>query len=130
MTFPSKHIGVSVNCPAAQAYAYASNPENLPTWASGLGAVKQIDGDWVADMEIGRVKIVFAEKNTFGVLDHDVTLPSGETFHNPMRVFPNADGCEVTFALYRQPNVSEEDFEKDAQTIEKDLQALKTVLER
>ena len=34
-----------------------------------------------------------------GVLDHDVTLPSGETVHNPMRVIPDGDGCEVVFTL-------------------------------
>jgi hypothetical protein len=130
MIFPALHIAVSISCPAAKAYAYTSNPENLPAWASGLGAVEQIDGDWVAEMESGRVKIVFAKKNEFGILDHNVTLPSGENFYNPMRVFRNGEGCEIVFTLFRLPGISDVDYAKDAATIERDLQTLKVVLER
>lgn len=130
MTHPARHIAVSLECPAEKAYAYASNPANLPQWASGLGSVQEIDGKWVSDMDIGRVTISFAPRNDHGILDHDVTLPSGETFHNPMRVFRNGDGCEVVFTLFRLPGVDDEAYEKDAAMIEKDLRSLKAVLER
>ncbi len=53
---------------------------------------------------MGRVKVKFAEKNKFGVLDHAVTLPSGVKFYNPMRVFPNNDGRELIFTIYRRPD--------------------------
>jgi hypothetical protein len=49
---------------------------------------------------MGRVKVKFAEKNQLGVLDHDVTLPSGVKFYNPMRALPNNDGSELVFTLY------------------------------
>jgi len=52
---------------------------------------------------MGRMKVKIAEKNQFGVLDHDVTLPSGVKVYNPMRVFPNNDGSELVFTLYRRP---------------------------
>lgn len=132
MTLPSRHIGVSINRPASEVYAFASNPEHLPQWASGLSdsSIQKIGGDWVADSPMGTISIRFADTNTFGVLDHDVTLPSGETFYNPMRVFPNADGSECVFTLYRQPNVTDEAYETDAATITKDLQALKAILEK
>jgi hypothetical protein len=48
---------------------------------------------------MGTVKVRFSEKNRFGVLDHEVTLGSGIKFHNPMRIFPNGDGSEVTMTL-------------------------------
>ena len=86
----------------------ASNPENLPKWAAGLsGSIKKVNEDWIAESPMGRVKVKFAEKNQFGVLDHDVTLPSGVKVYNPMRVFPNNDGSELVFTLYRRPDVSE-----------------------
>jgi len=130
MTHPARHIAVSIDRAAGDVYSYASNPENLPAWASGLGSVRR-DGDaWVSDMDIGRVRIAFAPRNDLGVLDHDVTLPDGTTFHNPMRVVPNGGGCEVTFTLFRLPGVPDEEHEKDAATIAKDLVALKTVMER
>ena len=79
---------------------------------------------------MGTVKVKFAEKNKFGVLDHDVTLPSGVTVYNPMRVFPNNDGSELVFTLYCRPDVSDLEFAEDAKSVEKDLTKLKTLLEK
>src|SRR3989344_435571 len=122
MIFPSKHISISIHCPADRVYDFALNPENLPQWASGLGGSIQKDGnDWIADSPMGKIKIAFAERNAFGVLDHDVALESGTTFSNPMRVVQNGDGSEITFTLFRLPDMSDEAFEKDAATIEHDL---------
>jgi len=56
---------------------------------------------------MGRVKVKFAAHNQFGVLDHDVTLPSGVKVYNPMCVFPNNDGSELVFTLYRRPEMSD-----------------------
>ena len=102
MTFMAKHISVSINRSAAQVYEFASNPKNLPKWAAGLsGSIKKVDEDWIAESPVGRVKVRFTERNQFGVLDHDVTLPSsGVKVYNPMRVLPNNDGSELVFTLY------------------------------
>ena len=100
-------------------------------WASGLGgSIKHVNGEWIADAPFGKVKIIFAERNKFGVLDHDVMLESGAKFHNPMRVVPNGGGSEVTFTLLRQPEMSDEKFSEDARWVEKDLKTLKALLER
>jgi Polyketide cyclase / dehydrase and lipid transport len=131
MTLTAKHISVSINRSAAQVYEFASNPENLPKWAAGLsGSIKNIDEEWITEAPMGRVKVKFAEKNQFGVLDHDVTLPSGVKVYNPMRVFPNKDGSELVFTLYRGPDVSDQEFAEDARSVEKDLAKLKTLLEK
>ncbi len=130
MTFKSRHISVSINQPEGQVYEFASNPENLPKWASGLsGSIKNVNGVWIAESPMGQVKIEFAVKNIFGVLDHDVTLSSGEKFYNPMRVFPNNDGSELIFTLYLRPGMTERMFAEDAATVAKDLEKLKTLLE-
>lgn len=131
MTFASQHISVSINCSADRVYEFASNPENLPKWATGLGgSVRKVNGDWIADSPMGRIKVTFAERNGFGILDHDVTLPSGEQVYNPMRVFPNNDGSELVFTLYRRPEMSDEMFAEDAETVTHDLEKLKTLLEK
>jgi hypothetical protein len=131
MTFTAEHISVSINRPAAQVYEFASNPENLPKWAAGLsGSIKKVDEDWIAESPMGKVKVKFAEKNRFGILDHDVTLPSGVKVYNPMRVFPNNDGSEMVFTLYRRPNVLDQEFAEDAKAVENDLAKLKTLLEK
>ena len=66
---------------------------------------------------------------TAALLDHEVTLPSGDVIYNPMRVVPNGDGCEVVFSLRSRPDMSDEDFERDAGLVQADLTRLKRVLE-
>jgi hypothetical protein len=130
--FPARHISVSINRPAEEVYGFVVNGANLPQWASGLsgGSIKKTSDGWIAESPMGQITIQFAETNNFGVLDHDVTVPSGEVFDNPMRVIANNDGSEVVFTLYKRTGVSDEDFEKDAETIAKDLQKLKEILEQ
>ena len=51
-------------------------------------------------------------------------------FYNPVRVFPNNDGSELVFTVYRRPDVSDQEFAADAAAVEKDLAKLKTLLEK
>jgi pimeloyl-ACP methyl ester carboxylesterase len=127
-----QHVGVYIARPPAEVYEFASDPRNLPRWAKGLARseVRQ-DGDaWVADAPFGTVRVKFAERNAFGVMDHDVTLESGVTVHNPMRVVPRWEGSELVFTLIRQPGMSDEQFARDRAAVQGDLHALKTLLER
>jgi hypothetical protein len=124
MTFKSQHINISINLPVDQVYEFASNPENLPKWAAGLsGSIKNVNGDWIAESPMGSVKVKFADQNKFGILDHDVTLPSGEKVYNPMRVFPNNDGSELIFTLYQRPDLSDQMFAEDAKAVTRDLES-------
>ena len=126
-----QHISIYIDCLPEEVYRFASEPENLPQWAAGLASseVKKIGGSWVAEAPFGMVKIKFAEKNIFGVMDHDVELESGLVVHNPMRVVPNNDGSEFVFTLLRQQGMSDEQFNGDKQAVEKDLASLKALLE-
>jgi hypothetical protein len=130
-TFKSLHISVSINRPAAEVYAFASDPRNLPRWAAGLsGSIRNVVGDWIAESPMGSIKIKFADQNEFGVLDHEVTLPSGEKVYTPLRVFPNSEGSEVVFTLYRRAGVKDDEFDADADMVQKDLNKLKAILEK
>jgi Polyketide cyclase / dehydrase and lipid transport len=132
MTAPrSRYLSESIDRPAAEVYEYAVDPANLPEWAPGLGtSVEKVGEEWFVETPMGRVAFAFAERNDFGVLDHDVTLPSGETFSNPMRVIADGDRCEVVFTLRRQPDVTDDEFERDAAAVAGDLARLKRLLER
>ena len=102
---PVQHISVSIDRPPADVYSFAADPANLPRWAKGLAdSPVQVDGDnLVASSVMGKVRVRFHPRNAEGILDHDVTLPSGETVHNPMRVMPNARGSEVVFSVFVGP---------------------------
>jgi hypothetical protein len=126
-----RHVSVSIARSPAEVYAFASSPANLPRWATGLaGTIANVDGEWVANSPAGKVKVRFVERNALGVLDHDVVLASGETFHMPMRVVPNGSGCEVTLTLSRLEGMSDEEFAKDARAVQDDLDLLKQLLDR
>jgi uncharacterized membrane protein len=130
MTFKSRHISVSIDRNVDQVYEFASNPVNLPRWAAGLsGSIENVKGDWIAESPMGRIKVKFADKNTFGILDHVVTLPTGESVNNPMRVVPNNDGSEVIFTLYQRPGMSDHMLDEDAEAVSRDLLKLKALLE-
>ncbi|MET9762381.1 SRPBCC family protein [Streptomyces sp. NPDC006372] len=130
-TRQSRHLGISIDRPAQEVYDYVSEPANVPGWAPGLArSLELVDGRWVGESPMGRIVVAFTPRNDFGVLDHHVTLPSGETVHNPMRVIADGPGCEVVFTLRRRPGVTDEEFRRDAEAVSADLAALKRVLER
>src|SRR5258708_6937275 len=122
----SRHICVRIDCSAQAAYEFASDPMHLPAWAQGLAsAVERVGDEWFVETPMGRVGFAFAPRNDLGVLDHDVSLPSGEVFYNPMRVLPDGDACEVVFTLRRQQGMTDEEFERDAAAVAADLATLK-----
>ena len=130
-TFEVKHISVSINRPAPDVYAFISDGGNLAQWATGLGNKFQRDGDqWLVQGPLGTVRLRIARSNEFGVADQTVTLESGVTVHNPIRVVANGQGSTVTFTLMRLPGVSEEKFNDDAKWVEKDFATLKALLEK
>jgi len=47
-----------------------------------------------------------------------------------MGVFPNNDGSELVFTVYRRPDMSDQEFAEDAKAVERDLAKLKTLLEK
>jgi hypothetical protein len=130
MPAESKQISASIDRSAADVYRYASDPANVPAWAPGSAAPWRTStgtGSW--ETPAGRAGFAFAERNEFGVLNHELTLPSGDVIDNPMRVVPNGDGCEVVFTLRRLPDMSDEDFERDAGLVQADLTRLKQLME-
>ena len=131
-TLPARIIHIGIERSWRQVYAFASKPENMPLWASGLASGLKQDGEeWIADGgPIGDVRVRFAPPNDFGVIDHRVTLENDMMVDNALRVVPNGDGAEVMFTLLRQPDTDDAAFERDAAHVLKDLQALKAQMER
>jgi hypothetical protein len=130
MSTESRHLSVFIDRPVAQVYAFVANPANLPRWAPGLGSsVVRVDGDWFVETPQGRVRVRFAPANDFGVLDHEVLTPLGETVYVPLRAIADGDGCEVLFTLRRTPGMTDAEFDRDNALVNGDLALLKTVLE-
>jgi uncharacterized protein YndB with AHSA1/START domain len=129
--WPVRHVSIAIRRSPEDVYAFTSEPRNLPLWAAGLAGSDLVKhgAEWICDSPMGRIVLKFAPPNSYGVMDHDVTLSTGEVFHNPLRVLPNHRGSEVVFTLYRRPEMTEESFAKDGAQIKKDLLKLKELLE-
>jgi hypothetical protein len=130
-TMPARIIHATIERPWRDVHAFACEPKNMPLWAAGLAAgLTQQGQDWIGDGgPIGKITVRFAPRNDLGVIDHRVTLESGASFDNALRIVPNGDGAEIMFTLLRHPGVDDQAFEADAEAIDKDLQKLKALLE-
>lgn len=126
----SRTLSVSIARPPQQVYDFAATPENFPRWApSFCRSVAYENGEWVIQTPDGPATVRFAERNPYGVLDHDERLPSGQKVHSVMRVVPNGDGSEICFTLFQWPGMTDEQYAEDARQVESDLRNLKRVLE-
>jgi uncharacterized protein YndB with AHSA1/START domain len=126
----SRTLSVSIDCPPARVYAFVRNAENIPRWAGGLAkAVRKTADGWILETADGPLGFAFVADNDLGVLDHVVTVAPGVDVRNPMRVVANGSGSEVTFTLFELPGMTAEKFAEDARMVERDLRALKRVLE-
>ncbi|WP_137137095.1 SRPBCC family protein [Rhizobium sp. FKY42] len=127
----TKVVNASIQRDWRQVYAFASQPEKMAQWASGLGNGLEDAGDhWLVDGgPLGKVKVRFSPQNDHGIVDHWVEMPSGMTVYNAFRIVKNGDGAEALFLVTRLPGMSEEQFEQDARHVATDLDNLKRIME-
>ena len=123
-------VHTSILAPPRDVIAFLSDLENWKLWAPWIHSVARRSGrDWKLETEAGPMRVHFVEPNSLGVLDHEVTLESGLTVLNSMRVLPNGDGSELVMVLFQSPSVSGEDFARDVQAVTDDLARLKVAAE-
>lgn len=126
----SRHISCVIAASPEAVYAFAADPDNLPKWAAGLAkaAISRDGEDVIVDSPMGRVRVRFVPRNALGVLDHDVTLPTGTTVNNPLRVIAHPEGAEVIFTI-RQIELTDDEFDRDCRLVADDLATLKHLME-
>lgn len=67
----SRTVSVSIALPPAQVYDFTAAPENMPRWAPAFcRSIARENGEWVIRTPDGTATIRFAERNSYGVLDH------------------------------------------------------------
>ncbi|MBR7193691.1 SRPBCC family protein [Gordonia hongkongensis] len=126
----SRHVSVVINAEPAKVYDFAAEPDNLPRWAAGLAKSEVVrrGDELLVESPMGTVTVRFVPRNGHGVVDHEVVLPTGDTVLNPFRVLAHPEGAEVVFTI-RQLAMSDDEFDRDTQMVEKDLAQLKSLLE-
>ncbi|BAK66355.1 hypothetical protein SLG_16800 [Sphingobium sp. SYK-6] len=131
MMLPARSFSVSIAMEAKALYDLIWQPEFFPKWALGLAEsdLRMEDGRWQADGPEGPIHIRFTPYNDFGVMDHFVDTGEGPEIHVPLRVVENGAGAEVIITLFRQPDMDEERFAGDIKLVNRDLKALKKLVE-
>ena len=123
-------VHISVLAPRQRVIAFLGDMNNWKTWAPWVRSVSRSSArDWTLDTEAGPMKVRFVEQNSLGVLDHEVTLASGVTVLNSMRVLANGSGSELVMVVLQSPEASAEEFERDIQAVRDDLARIKNVAE-
>jgi hypothetical protein len=123
-------VHTSILAPPQDVVAFLSDMQNWKTWASWIRSVaRSAPRDWTLETDTGPMKVHFVEPNTLGVLDHHVTLASGVTVFNAMRVLPNGTGSELVMVLFQSPPTSASEFERDVQAVTDDFARIKKTAE-
>ena len=126
----SRTVSVSIRCPASDIYGFVVDPRNLPEWATAFCRSVRPNGDaWLVESPLGEVGFRIVPRNSWGVLDHVVTLANGQEVLNPMRVIANGPESEVLFTLFQPEETSDLQFLEDCAMVEQDLRSLKRVME-
>jgi hypothetical protein len=131
LTVESRAITVRIDRPFDKVYEFLVDPANWNQWAFGLGKnIRRSQDGWIADSGSAVAKVQFTPRNSFGIVDHTVIRPSGQRVYVPMRLITNGSGCELIFTVFREPNMSDAQFASDSGYVQRDLNGLKTLLER
>lgn len=126
---PSRTLSISIRRAAEDVYRFTSKPSNFPLW-SFMEEVTW-DGDaWLVRSGSRHSSLRMVETNAFGIFDHYVLLAPDVEMYVPARVIPSADGCEVLVTLFQVDWMTPKDLDRDAETVLRDLERLKVLLEQ
>ena len=129
--FETKTLSVTINRDIDIVYRFISSPKNLPLWAKAFcKSVRKFRTNWIIGTPAGSMKVRFAVKNSFGVLDHYIYPSPKIEIYVPMRVLPNGAASEVMFTLFRRPDMSRAEYLRDIGMVTRDLKSLKKHLEK
>lgn len=128
---PARTFSISIRHEWRALYERIWRPAFFQKWASGLAEsdLRSVDGEWLANGPEGPIRIRFTPHNDYGVMDHWVETGDGSEVHIPLRIIENDDDAEVMLTLFRLPGMDDERFAADARWVNRDLKALKALIE-
>jgi hypothetical protein len=127
---PAEVVHASILATPGTVVSYLSDMKNWKEWAPWIRSAERIGpGTWTLETDAGSMKVRFTEPKVLGILDHEVTLESGVTVVNAMRVVPNGDGSELLMLVLHRPDMSALEFRRDVEAVRADLARLRKAAE-
>jgi uncharacterized protein YndB with AHSA1/START domain len=124
-------ITTVINRPREEVYAFINQIETLPKWADGFAkAVKVVDGHQKVDTPFGEWFLTYESNPKLGVIDMWAGPAQDQMDIFPVRVIARPDGSTVTtMTLFQAPDVSDEEFAKSVESLTRENENLKRLLE-
>jgi hypothetical protein len=121
----------TINRPRDEVYAFINEIENLPKWADGFAKeVKVVDGHHKVVTPGGEMFLTFESNPKLGVIDMWAGPTQDQMDVFPVRVIGRPDGTTVTtMTLFQTPDVSDEVFAMQVESLTRETGQLKRILE-
>ena len=122
---------ITINASPAKLFDFLTNPENMARWASGLCQSVTKDGDqWLLESKMGQLKLRIVSNKDCGTIDYHITPPLPIKIIAYTRIIPNGQGCEFLFTQFQLPLLPASFFEKQKDSLKKELTTLKDIMEK
>lgn len=125
---------ISLSVPAADAFAFVSQPGNLPKWAKAFERADEGTARLVTPAGAVDIKLETVADRTTGTTDWIMTFPDGAVGSAFSRVTPQGEDRSIfSFVLMAPPvplEAIEGALEEQRKTLAEELKTLKKVIER
>lgn len=131
---PARTLSISIDAAPDATYEFVADAFNMARWAPGfcqtIAADPQVEHGWrITTADGQQAQARFVAPNAFGVVDHWVSMPELGEVYVPLRVVANEAGSEVLLTIFRQPSMTDGQYDADLQAVQADLERLKAMLE-
>lgn len=121
---------IEIRTEAQDVLHFVANPENLPRWATGFCESIQRDGDgWSVKTPQGEVGLKIVSHAESGVVDFHMSPAPGVCAIASSRVVPSPVGAVYVFTQSQAPEMPDEAFQAQVDTLGEELKVLKNLLE-
>ena len=131
---PARTVSIPIDAAPDVVYKFVADAFNMARWAPGfcqtIAADPAVEHGWrITTADGTQARARFVAPNALGIVDHWVALPEAGEVYVPMRVVANEAGSEVLLTVFRQPAMTEAQWDTDAEAVRADLERLKALLE-
>jgi hypothetical protein len=122
---------ISIKAPTEDVYDFLSNPANLSEWATGFCmSIRQDNNRWLAKTPQGEIEVRYSTNSSLGIIDfHMFPAPDVEGVANS-RVLPNDEGSEYIFTQFQAPDMPNDVFHGQIESLKQELVLIKQLVEK
>lgn len=126
----SDTVSVTIGSAPHEVYNFVSDINHWPQFSDFAPSVTEKNGYWIIHSPQGDVVLKPYFYPDLSILDHLVTLPSGQEVLIPYRVVPNEQGSELIMTNFQAPGDSDQAYAEQLEWMKKELLTIKDILER